>query len=199
MRKNILALSVLVLLTGCGIISENTTSEESEPITAKQTTQDFAGANRSSLLERENEFEYETEKSDLNYSYEADLAESKKNETPDYYSDIEDLMNNYCYFLCEAINEGDYSIVEPYILNGSPLETAQKKLVDNLYDKGTEEEFVNASINEINMDSDNINCSVFVTETEVIYYSDGSSDEKTFNWEYKASYNNNSWQLSDIK
>ena len=121
MRKYILALSVLVLLTGCGNIFKNTHSEESEPITLEQTAQNLGVTNRSSLLQRENEPEYEAEKPDLNNSYEADPAKTNKSETTDYYSDIENLMNNYCNNLCEAINEGDYSIVAPYILNGSPL------------------------------------------------------------------------------
>lgn len=197
--KNILVLSVLVLLTGCSILSENKEPEKFESMTTEQTTQKSTGTNRSSLLEIENEPEYETAKPDLNYSYETNPDVAEESETIDYHSEIEDLMNNYCNSLCEAINEGDYSIVEPYILNGSSLETAQIKLVDNLYDKGTKEEFVDISIDEINMNSDNTRCSVFVTETEVIYYPDGSSDEKTFNWEYTASYDNYSWRLSDLK
>lgn len=111
---------------------------------------------------------------------------------------INNLMNNYQYGMVAAINNGDYSYVNSFIESGSPLETAQIKLVDNLSSKGTSEEFLNYTIHSINKISDNI-FEAQVSESHNIFYSSGESKAVSNTWIYTVVKYGDSLYLRDLR
>ena len=95
------------------------------------------------------------------------------------------LMDNYQYGLIEAVNYNNYDIVSPYIEWGSPLETAQKKLVINLNAKGTSERLIDYTIHSIDKISENL-FELSVSENHNIYYSNGKVELLSNKWIYTA-------------
>lgn len=114
----------------------------------------------------------------LTIDYEPPMSEKE------VFGEIEQLIENYEINLIKAVNYGSYSYLENYIEFGSPFMKAQKKLIDNLYEKGTKEELLAFQIENTNIVSED---QVFVTvsESHMIIYKDGEKKEVNNKWTYE--------------
>lgn len=111
--------------------------------------------------------------------------------------EIENVILTYCKGLCDAVNKVDYSIIRPYIKEGSPLEKMQIKLIDYLDGKGTKEAFVGADIKNVVIE--NNNAYAFVNEWETLYYSNGKSETNEYNWKYSLVKESGEWKLTNLE
>ncbi|MGD6796086.1 zinc ribbon domain-containing protein [Metabacillus indicus] len=103
------------------------------------------------------------------------------------------LMDGYLNGLIAAINGNDFSAVEPYLLEGSQLYKDQEKLVSKLSEEGTTEELNSYTITDFKSNEEGVSIN---TEEEItIHMSDGSSETKTFNWQYNGEYDG----IGDLK
>lgn len=174
--------------------------------------EDYAeeGGYSDTAASQQTENAYDSGASSSQNSYSSDSSSSGSD---DYYEEPEglspteiyaeeianSLIPGYCSALCDAVNSGSYYIVEPYISKGSPLESMQKSLVSNLYSKGITETFGGSDVSNIEWSSDGSSCAVYVTETETIYKSDGSSSTQTYSWKYTAVNEGGSWKLYNLE
>lgn len=99
-------------------------------------------------------------------------------------SSVDTLISNYLYGLVAAINENDFSLVEPYLLPGSELYSAQKDLLKKANEKGFKESLLDYEITETIVEDGKAIISTW--EQIDIMYSDGESETKEFNWTYEA-------------
>jgi hypothetical protein len=104
---------------------------------------------------------------------------------------------NYGNGLIEAINNGDFLIVESYLLPGSELYISQRKLVDDLSSQGIVENFNTFNIESIRK----VDGTVFEVETfeEVSIERAGTQEIKVFQWIYTVQNVNGNYLLSDIR
>ena len=119
-----------------------------------------------------------------------ELAEDEENS-------IKEVVTSYVNYLVDAINEGDYSIVSPYIKEGSSLEKAQQSLVTHLYENGTKENVESISVSSIEKVEDKYE--VITDETIEIIYESGNSEVENYSWTYTVEKVNDSFQLTDIE
>ncbi|MFV8826446.1 zinc ribbon domain-containing protein [Alkalihalobacterium sp. APHAB7] len=132
----------------------------------------------------------------------APVNRDMKSETdPPSYSYVEekvyDLMESYSHKLIEAINKGDFKIVEPYLKSGSSLYNDQKSLVDRLSERGVKEEYVKSEIIDFEMDGETIYIETY--EVTKIIYSNGNEEVKDFTWIYTAVVDGNDLLLTKIE
>lgn len=104
----------------------------------------------------------------------------------------------YQHRLVDAINQGNYSLVSPYIKSNSPLEKAQQALVENLYDKGTTEEFVSYSFYDFYQISP-YEFEVDVGERHEIYYDNGDAKTVDNRWIYSVTYDGYKVELTNLR
>jgi hypothetical protein len=98
---------------------------------------------------------------------------------------IQNLIGTYEKKLIEAINTNDFKKVEPTLLKGSNLYTAQKKLVSDLFKKNTKEKLVDFEVYAIASSPENNQYHVYVLEDIGIKYSNKKNYEtKKFSWCY---------------
>lgn len=104
---------------------------------------------------------------------------------------------NYGNNMIEAINKGDFRIVEPFLLPNSNLYISQEKLVNDLYSKGIVEHVYTFNIESVKKLEENI----FEAETfeEISIESGGKEQVKEFQWLYTIQNVNGQFLLSDIK
>lgn len=110
----------------------------------------------------------------------------------------DELVRNYEVSLIDAINARDFSLVEHMLAKGSPLYDAQKKLVDNLGQKGITEELIDYEVIDASTDA---NKSIYLTVREKIKIirQDGQSTEN-FTWVYTVKPDKQGMlQFSDIR
>jgi hypothetical protein len=99
--------------------------------------------------------------------------------------------------LIEAINNGDFSIVESYLLPHSNLYLSQVKLVDDLYNKGIIEHLYTFNIELVRRIDEN---KYEVQTFEEIGIEDGKKEDvEEFQWVYTVENVNGQYLLSDIK
>lgn len=132
--------------------------------------------------------EVEKIQKDIRASYNLDIEkkEDPKEEKKDNKQldrEVSNLFKGYELGLIDAVNYGSYDYIDPYIEVGSPLMESQKKLINNLYSKGTTEELLSYNIEGINEISDG-KISVVVSEKHMIYYANGESKEVKNKWNY---------------
>ncbi|MCA1064837.1 hypothetical protein QTG56_24835 (plasmid) [Rossellomorea sp. AcN35-11] len=89
---------------------------------------------------------------------------------------------NYAMGLVEAINNNNFSLVEPYLMKNSNLYESQKELVSKLSSKGIKESYVSFDIYDYWADGGDV--VVYTTEKVKITYGDGTSETKNFKWRY---------------
>ena len=116
----------------------------------------------------------------------------------DEYPDPINLLHSYAYALVDAINSGDFSLVEEYLLEGSSLYYAQKALVNNLFSYGTTEKMESIEIIAENWESP-YKCFVSTREVATIYYKSGKEETNTYYWTYTMVRKDDKYYLSDIK
>lgn len=111
---------------------------------------------------------------------------------------IVELIDNYEVKLVEAINSNDFSIVEPYLLEGSPLYKGQKKLVRDLFKKGVKEKHISHDYGYTYIISEDSR-EVEVIERIKIMYPNKKVNIKDFQWIYSVKIENQSIKLSNIR
>jgi hypothetical protein len=122
---------------------------------------------------------------------------SEESTSTDYNKLISDVVDNYEYSLIEAINNDDFSLVEPYLSYGSSLYKSPEKLVQNLFSKGTKEELVDYEIKDISNLGDVIK--IKVHESFNITKQNQQAVYKEFDWTYTGVVNGDNIQLSNIE
>lgn len=113
------------------------------------------------------------------------------------YRQARELMKNYEYKLIEAINQNDFSIVEPYLLPDSSLYKSQKKLVNDLNQKGIKEKMVSYDVGYLTSENENT-YKIEAVESISIDYPDKGEVVKEFQWIYTID-KSDLMKLSDLK
>ncbi len=112
-----------------------------------------------------------------------EITESETTQSIDF---ITEYIITYGHDLVEAINTGDFSIVDNALYPDSPLYKSQKKLVDRLYRGGISEEIVRYEVDAIRIVSDEW---VEVDTYEAIdVYHPGELKETKYNWQYRLKW-----------
>lgn len=115
----------------------------------------------------------------------------------DSHLEIQNSVLNYIEYLVDAINAGNYELVEPYIKDGSALHGMQVDLVDRLVKNGTTQEVVAASVEEINENGSD--WTVTAKETIKIIYESGKEETKSYVWNYTVEAVGNEFVLTNIE
>ena len=138
--------------------------------------------------------ETQTPVEELNDQSEVDIS---SNENPMQNHELQGAVVNYGYALVEAINYGDFSIVEPYLLPEGNLYLSQVNLVDNLFSKNITESIYEIDVKSATKISEN----TYEVETfeDTGITTDGVEENKQFRWVYTVEYVNGQYLLSDIK
>ncbi|MCA1321586.1 hypothetical protein LC085_16900 [Bacillus tianshenii] len=133
--------------------------------------------------------------------FEFDQKEQEKDSPkPKVVLDEQSLISDYLYGLADAVNYGDFSEVEPYLLPDSELYKSQKDLVSRLYGEGTKEYVSDFEIlNTEKLDDENGTVLLTVSETFEIQKQDEEAVQKTFKWKYTAQVHQGKYYLSKIE
>ncbi|QWU16237.1 hypothetical protein SAMN04487895_11479 [Paenibacillus sophorae] len=99
---------------------------------------------------------------------------------------FEDNYLGYLNSLIEAINTGDFSLVEIHLLYDSELYSQQQKLVQTLSEKGTREELVDYEIQSAAFDEESGTLTMKVKEQIKIISADGTEKTADNVWTYNA-------------
>jgi len=132
------------------------------------------------------------------FAYKDEPEETEYYENEEMYVAADNLINEYAYALCSAVNEGDFSLVSSTLLKDSNLYNSQKKLVSDLYSKGTKESMKSLRITNTEI-IDSTTLYIYTEETATITHSSGQSETKSYKWKYTAKKSNGILYLSDIK
>lgn len=103
---------------------------------------------------------------------------------------------NYEYSIVNAINKGDFSIVEPYLYYNSSLYKSQNGLVTSLYSKGTTEELLSYEIKSAAMKGNLFK--IITHERFRINKKDKEPVVMEFDWVYNGILSDGKLQLTDI-
>jgi len=114
---------------------------------------------------------------------------------------IEKSISNYENSMIQAINKNNFSLVQPYLVQGSNLYNSQKLLITNLYKKGIKEKVVGYTVNDFGWNMDRTEFKVYVNEKIAIKYPGKEFQTKQFSWVYTVKYfkDKNKYLLSDIE
>ncbi|KZZ85310.1 TcaA NTF2-like domain-containing protein [Bacillus sp. SJS] len=145
----------------------------------------------------------EQEKNIENYqeSVESEVAEtSQQNNSeigPLEEQEVYNLVVNYGNGMIQAINNGDFLIVESFLLPESNLYISQRKLVEDLYNQNIVENLYTFNIESISK----VGINMFEVETfeEIGIEKQGKEDIKEFQWLYTVQNVNGEYLLSDIR
>ncbi len=111
----------------------------------------------------------------------------------------DELVNSYENMLISAINQEDFSLVEPMLLKGSSLYRDQKKLVEDLSQRGIKEELVQYEIKNTENDTESKTMYITVREVIKVKKKDGESTNE-YTWVYTVKKNDEGrFQFSDIR
>jgi membrane-associated protein TcaA len=81
-----------------------------------------------------------------------------------------------------SYNEGDFSIIEPYLNADGPVYNEMKKYIDHVVSKGIKENLVDFQVTNCKWSDEGI--TVFTQEEYEIYYNDETAKKKKFKSEY---------------
>jgi hypothetical protein len=139
-------------------------------------------------------------------SFNKEVTKSKINLIGDVYEDtslkIQSLMKNYETQIIDAINLNNFKKVEPTLFKDSNLYTSQKKLVSDLYKKGTKEKLESYEIYAIGYSYDEDSYKVYVFENIAIKTPPAKAyTSKKFSWCYTIKPDNitKSFKLTKIE
>ena len=111
-----------------------------------------------------------------------------------YYVDYS--VNNYLYQMVRAIgNNINFSMVEPYLVPGSQLYNAQKKLIVDLNKQNIQERLLEYQITSMEPIEEGYKVQAY--EKYLIDYN-GDQKTKDFNSTYIVRYAGGAWALSDM-
>lgn len=92
-----------------------------------------------------------------------------------------------------------FSVIENLPIEGSNLYNSQKKLVEDLHNKGIKEELVDFEISEIKSTENEDVYKVYVNEKIEIKYPEKETVPKEFNWVYTVLSTKDKIGLSEIE
>ncbi len=105
-------------------------------------------------------------------------------------------IDKYTNSVCAAICNGDFSMVQPYLLRNSALYNAQKSRVEKLYSQGTKEYVLSYRVDEMDWESNQKGTMVVYEKVDTVD-SKGKSTIAEVNYEYTIEYVNGRYVLSD--
>jgi uncharacterized membrane protein YvbJ len=111
------------------------------------------------------------------------------------------LLNNYISSFTQAINTGNPSLTDPYVVSGSELYSQEhSSYITDTYNEGTQENNVSAKITNYNISNDDQSGTITTSEVYNFIAKDGTSSNKTFNYIYNFQYNNatSSYQFKSV-
>lgn len=113
---------------------------------------------------------------------------------------LNSLINNYINNFTYAVNNNDFTVVEPYIYPGSNLYTTQSAYVPNAYKQGITENVTSYNVTSCTVNDDKKSGTIITHETYEIN-SNGNSSQKSYDYKYTYQYNEDtqSFQLSNIE
>ncbi|TBL71226.1 TcaA NTF2-like domain-containing protein [Paenibacillus thalictri] len=112
---------------------------------------------------------------------------------------LELLIQNYEQTLIDAINNNDFSLVEPSLISESNLYNSQKQLISNLNVKKIKEELIEYTIKDIKIDKKSNEYQIYVEEKISITYPNRTDSEtKEFKWVYTAVLDKGVVGLKDV-
>lgn len=112
---------------------------------------------------------------------------------------FDELYRNYEESLVNAINAGDFALVEDMLLPGSSLYKEQKALVKNLSEKGIKEKLVSYDILDAQYNKDSATIRMRVNEEVKVIKQDGESVVKS-TWIYTVTQSGDGmFRFSEIK
>ncbi|WP_163580846.1 TcaA NTF2-like domain-containing protein [Gracilibacillus saliphilus] len=115
----------------------------------------------------------------------------------DVDEELSEITLSYINKLVDAINSGNYDIVEPYIQENSALEEMQQGLVDRLYDNGTTQEVMDSEVTKIEVSDDS--WKINTNETIKIMYGSGEEETQDYAWTYTVVEDDGNFLLSNIE
>ncbi|MDD3224803.1 MAG: zinc-ribbon domain-containing protein [Clostridium sp.] len=118
--------------------------------------------------------------------------EDSENDLNDVQNQLSELLQNYISNFTEAVNTNNVSLVTPYIVAGSTLDKEMQTYVPNTYNGGTTESNVSSNIVKYNISDDNNSGNIQTSEVYTITNKDGTSSNKSFNYTYSFTYDQNS-------
>jgi uncharacterized membrane protein YvbJ len=114
--------------------------------------------------------------------------EEAKNVISSLESNLKDLMNNYSYYFCEAVNMNNFSMLEPYLYPKSKLYNEQLSYIPTTYNSGLKEYVTSLNILSYKLNADNKSGTITTQETYNIDKK-GTPSVKTFKYTYTFKYN----------
>jgi uncharacterized membrane protein YvbJ len=114
---------------------------------------------------------------------------------------LNELLDNYASSFTQAINTNNISLIDSYVASGSELDEMQQSYIPKAYTAGMQENFISADVIKYNFSEDRKSGSISSTEVYTLISKDGTSSNKTFNYEYEFEYNNSisNFQLTKLK
>lgn len=109
------------------------------------------------------------------------------------------LVSDYENGLINAINNNDFTQVEPYLVINSPLYEAQKKLVTDLYSQGIKEKLISFESGKSYLQGKSDTCKVEVIEKIEISQHGKDTVTKDFQWLYTMKYDAIGAKFSQIE
>jgi hypothetical protein len=123
-------------------------------------------------------------------SFDKTIVSRKIHNTSDIGSDklksIETLLGAYEKNIVEAVNSNNFSKVEATLQKGSSLYNSQKKLVQELYKKGTKEKLTDYEIYAVDFDFDKDEYRVYVIENVAVKYKGKNFTNQKYQWCYSV-------------
>jgi membrane-associated protein TcaA len=105
-----------------------------------------------------------------------------QNDEAYFDASIGSFMENFLSSSVSSYNEGDFSIIEPYLNEDGPISKELKKYIDHVVSKGIKENLVDFQVTNCKWSDEGI--TVFTQEEYEIYYNDGTAKKKKFKSEY---------------
>ncbi|WP_033842899.1 zinc ribbon domain-containing protein [Geobacillus icigianus] len=99
-----------------------------------------------------------------------------------YNSTIKWFMDDYLSKAVSSYNEGDFSIIEPYLDENGPIFKELQKYIQHVVSEGIKENLVDVQVTNCKWSDEGI--TILTQEEYDIYYNDGTAKKKKFTSEY---------------
>lgn len=119
--------------------------------------------------------------------YISDIMNEASEQVMKTQNTVYNTMDEFVRIRISAINYGDFSYIEHFLVPGTKLYNIQKEIVDTYLPRGIGEELVSYSINSVKA-IDNNTYEADVNETLRYLYQDGTSELKKFHFIYTIKY-----------
>ncbi len=161
--------------------------------TTKEEMEKYKARIEAEVAAEEARIAKEAEAEAARIALEEEAAEAEENE----YA-IESLMDSYLYGYEYAVNSGDISSMNHYLLGGSSFNTTQSDYAMSLYNKGTGVELISHSVQNIEKQSAS-NFKVKVEESFMVYNADGSTERLDYIGHYEVEKFAGTFYISDLE